>query len=95
MGQRRIDRYKSFASHNSFSKDQLDDLFSSNDFRIQRTKTITNFILSNFSEKDEEEDKEETDDKCTNIKYLVNNIPILKENEFKELNPIKEKLEKS
>ena len=72
MSQRRIDRYKSFASHNSFSKDQLDDLFSSNDFRIQRTKTITNFIVSNFSEKDEEEDKEETDDKCTNIKYLVN-----------------------
>ena len=95
MGQRRIDRYKSFASHNSFSKDQLDDLFSSNDFRIQRTKTITNFIVSNFSEKDEEEDKEETDDKCTNIKYLVNNIPILKENEFKELNPIIEKFDKS
>ena len=103
MSENRLKRFKSFVSHNSNSTEKIDDIFSSVDFRIQRTKTLKDINISKFTEEDDE--KEETDEidenekeKFTNIKYIINNIPILKENEFKnleiELKPMIEKCEK-
>ena len=103
MSEKRFKRFKSFVSHNSNSTDKIDDLFSSVDFRVQRTKTIKDINISKFTEEDDE--KEETDEidenekvKFTNIKYITNNIPILKENEFNnliiEIKPMIEKCEK-
>ena len=103
MSENRIKRFKSFVSHNSNSTEKIDDIFSSIDFRVQRTKTLKNINVSKFTEEDDE--KGETDEvdengkeNFTNIKYITNNIPILKENEFKtleiEIKPMIEKWEK-
>ena len=93
MSERRIERFKSFASHNSFSTDRINDLFSNVDFRVQRTKTINNYNVSKFSEKEEEELDDE--EKSTKIKNITNSMPILKENEFKDLKTLIEKYDKS
>ena len=40
MSENRLKRFKSFVSHNSNSTEKIDDIFSSVDFRIQRTKGV-------------------------------------------------------
>ena len=103
-----LNKIKSFPSHqsipsfHSFSSKKKNELISSVDFEVKRTKTIE-FDIFPFEEVEENEKEEESKDNIgnnfTNIKYVIKNIPVLKENEFKnleiEVKPFLDKYKKS
>ena len=84
MSENRVRRFKSFYSHHSFSTDKIDDLLSSIDFKVKRTKTLKGHKISEFSEHDEIEEDDEKNE-YTIVKHITNKIPILKDNEFEQL----------
>ena len=98
-----IRKIKSFVSKHSFSSDKNDEILSSVDFEIKRNKTLKEYKdVSPFPEAKEEDEKDENEEEgtknSTNVEYLLNNIPILNEDEFNDLKiefkPILTKYEK-
>ena len=103
MNESMIRKIKSFVSQHSFSSDKNDDILSSVDFEIKRNKTIKEYKdVSPFPEAKEEDEKDDNEEEGTknntNVEYLLNNIPILNEDEFNDLKietkPILTKYEK-
>ena len=91
-----LKKYKSSNFQYTLSKHKNELLLKSADFKIERNKSLKEYDISPFIE--EEDDEEEKRKNITNIEYLTNNIPILKEDELKELenelNPIMSKYER-
>jgi len=103
MNESMIRKIKSFVSQHSFSSDKNDEILSSVDFEIKRNKTLREYKdVSPFPEAKEEDEKDDNEEEGTksktNVEYLLNNIPILNEDEFKdlklEIKPILNKYEK-
>ncbi len=93
-----IKRLPSFLSQRSFSSGKNDDLLSSIDFDQKKSKFIKEYEISTFPEENQEDEYSEENNIYTNTQKIKNKIPVLKENEFieieKETKPLIEKYEK-
>ena len=99
-----VNKLRLMVSQYSFSADKKDDLLSSVDFDInQSSKLIKDYEVSPFPEEENEEEEDNIEENninniYTNIKKLKNNIPLLNEGEFinieKETQPLIKEYEK-
>ena len=95
-----VKKLPSMISQCSFSTGKKDDLLSSVEFDIKRSKLINDNEVSTFPEEDEEYEisDENNENIFTNIQKIKNDIPVLKEGEFvlieKETKPIIDEYEK-